>query len=375
VWAVVYLGASLAIFLAWAVVARTELRGPYASLVQEIDGTAGAPFSYRRLVADLAPPLSRVVPPAGWQRFTAFVQGESAPGRLLRRLLDFLHWPAERYPELVAGYFLIWLSMLGFLLAFRWLLALAYETPAWLGHLAALAAGVMVLGGSDTQWASYPYDIPNLFLFTLTLAAILAGRWWMLLVFALACHSKETAILLIPAYAWVNRRHWRRWPCWVVLLLMAALYAGLRLWIRERFPLGAGGAWGEPGRNARLLLLQSVYGLWWTVPAAVIAVRIWLLRRAMPRHVLVLLAGMAGVLVGAGFFKGWVEERRQYFELLPLVGLVACRWAAAELGLDRLVLTRAWPVDREMPDPPVADRPLPVSFSPARQAEEDRLPC
>ncbi len=393
-WAAIYLAASLVIFLAWTAIVRTETRsgeppGPSrVSLQKQIDGTAGPPFRNRRLVADLAPLLARLVPPAGWERFTAFVQGDSPPGRWLRRLLDFLHWPAERYPELVAGYFLIWLSVLGFLLVFRRLLALAYEMPPWLGHLAALAAGVLVLGGSDSRWASYPYDLPNLFVFTLALVGILARRWWMLPAFALACHSKETALLLIPAHAWVNRAAllglpqagwcsgpeapprealvpsrsraistvpaaglgpWQRWWSWLTLLVMVGLYAGLRYWISQRFPGGTTEEFWFPRRNADLLLHQAVYALWWTAPAAVVLARIVLLRRILPRHVLVLLAGMTAALVGAGFFKGWIEERRQYLELLPLAVLIGVRWAAAELGLDWLVVTRAWPVDEQAP--------------------------
>src|SRR5262249_55528930 len=159
---------------------------------------------------------------------TSFVQGDSTAGQRLRRLLDFLHWPAERNPELVVGSFLIWLSLLGFLLVIRRLVGLAYQSPAWLGHLAALAAGVLVLGGSDSRWASSLYDIPTLFVSPLTLPAIFLGRWWLLLpAFALACHSKETAVLLIPAYAWVNRAHPNRWQNWLVLGLMVALYGGL----------------------------------------------------------------------------------------------------------------------------------------------------
>ena len=105
-------------------------------------------------------------------------------------MLDLLEWPPERHPDLVTGYALIWLSLLGFMLTFRWLFQMAYEAPNWLAHGAALAAGVLVLGGGGRLWDEYPYDIPHLFIFSLTLAAILGSRWWMLSAFTVACYSK-----------------------------------------------------------------------------------------------------------------------------------------------------------------------------------------
>ncbi len=54
---------------------------------------------------------------------------------------------------------------------------------------------------------------------------------------------------------------------------------------------------------------------------------------------------MGALLVGAAFFKGWIEERRQYLELLPLMVVVGFRWAADTFGHNDLLKTRAWPID------------------------------
>src|SRR5262245_51889696 len=92
----VYLAASLAISLAWAVIARTEKvvsdngKPParmFFSLLEQIDGTAWAPFVYRRLVADTAPVLARAVPASAWDSFTRFVRGDSPAAKPVRKLL------------------------------------------------------------------------------------------------------------------------------------------------------------------------------------------------------------------------------------------------------------------------------------------------
>jgi hypothetical protein len=347
--ALLYLATALAVTLVWTVLARTErvlsepgepVRRGITSLLLQIDGTGRAPFLWRRLLPDLTPPLARAVPAGIWASFTDFVRGESRLGRLLRRLLDYLGWPVERYPEMVTALFLMVLCLLGFLMTARWLVHQQYHSPPWLAHAIALVAGVLVLGGCDVAWGSYPYDIPNLFVFTLALAGILGSRWWMLPVFAAAVWSKETSVLLIGAFAVVHRGQWRRWSAWVQLVVMGVLFLTIRWWIGQRFPVEGAEQWWFPERNLKVVLSRAVFGLWWIVPGLIVLTRIVHMRRQMPRHLLLLLAAMAGVMVGAAFFKGWIEERRQYLELLPLAVLVGCRWAVVELGAGSLLIAR-----------------------------------
>jgi hypothetical protein len=189
----------------------------------------------------------------------------------------------------------------------------------------------MVLGGNDPRWNSYPYDLPNLFVFTLTLAASLGFRWWMLLAFALACYSKETAVLLIAAHAYIHRDKRGQARYWLELLAMVGLYAGIRWWVMQRFDVPPTDEWWFPERNLRVLA-WSIVSIWWTIPALIILVRIVRQRAEFPAHSLALLAGLAAVMVGAAFFKGWIEERRQYLELLPLAWLIFLRWATVEIG-------------------------------------------
>src|SRR5262249_21340127 len=71
------------------------------------------------------------------------------------------------------------------------------------------------------------------------------------------------------------------------------------------------------------------------LPAAVVLARIGLMWRQIPMALRRLLP-LGVLLVGGAFFKGWIEERRCYLELLPILGLIFCQWAAAELGLEHL---------------------------------------
>ncbi len=371
-----YLAVTALVTAAWAVMACTErnlappdkppARNEMKSFVRTLDGTIIAPFVWRRLLADTTPLATRAVPAPVWRAFTDFVQGGSLPGRNLRRLLDFMDWPADRYPELVTAHVLIWLCLLGFAVTFRWLVHLCYEAPCWLGHAAALMAALLVLGGSNWYWGSFTYDIPNLFVFTLALAGSLGSRWWMLPAFVVACYSKETSVLLILAHALIHRHQARTWGFWLQLLCMAVVYAGLRWWIVQRFAVGGADQFWYPARNLRFVLVRGVYGLWWVVPFFAILAHLVRIRRELPPRLLPVLLSMAAVMIGLAFFKGWIEERRQYLELLPFAWLIGIRWVLGEVGAAWLLRARPlpagqWPPQRQAPPDAICQAPAAVA--------------
>ena len=332
------------ILAVWARATLTEIveKGPdgephytWANLSKMIDGTAPTPFVRRRLLPDSAAFLARAIPQPIWDSLKDYLEGESCCARKLRGVLDRLGWQPEHYPQLFSGYFLIGLSILGFMYASRQLARFFYDMPAGMADAVGGLFGICLLGGNDGRWNGYTYDIPNAFLFAMCIYAIVARRWWLLPAFILASYSKETAMLLIIGYALVNRASYRRLSFWLVLAAMAALYFSIRTWIGQHYDTPPGDYYWYPRRNLVFLVKEGIYNLWWVFVAGVICVRIFLIRREVPRDLLWLLV-MGLVVLGAAFFKGWIEERRQYLEMLPIVGLIVLQWASLELGIGHL---------------------------------------
>src|SRR5262249_3585792 len=107
--ALLYLVVSLLVFAVWSRVAKTEAlsvpHGPalkghpsLANLGAMIDGTAEAPFVWRRLLPDTAFWLAHAIPAAAWERVTAWVESDAPGARAVKGALDSLEWPRERYP-------------------------------------------------------------------------------------------------------------------------------------------------------------------------------------------------------------------------------------------------------------------------------------
>jgi hypothetical protein len=311
----------------------------WANLTKMIDGTAPSPFVTRRLLPDSANFLSQVVPECCWNKLKSFLDGESYPARRLRGALDDLGWKPEHYPQLFSGYFLIWLSIIGFMFACRQLARFFYDMPDRLADVLGGLFGIGLLGGNDGRWSGYTYDFPHAFLFVLCVYGIVASRWWLLPTFILACYSKETALLLIIGYAVVHRQSARRLGYWLVLAVMYGIYINIRTWINEHYQTPPGDHFWFPERNLAFLAKQAVYNMWWLFIMTIVCARIYLIRREVPRALLWLLA-MGLVILGAAFFKGWIEERRQYLEVYPIVGLIVWQWAALELGVSHLFRPR-----------------------------------
>jgi hypothetical protein len=336
--AVVYSCAALAVASCWTFAARSEwYANRYNSIVAIADGSAPAPFVQRRLVCDTARALAAVVPESTWQQVTDFLAGNP---RLTALLRDRLCWRAEDYPLLLSATLLIWLSVVGFMFVCRWIAQTVYESPPWLADLAGLVLGLAFLGAGTAyrhyQW--YPYDYPNAFVFALVLGAQLARRPWAVVAFALAAYSKETSLLLIVSYVLLEPEgRGRRY--WSTLAAMSLMFLGCRLWLALAYDSPPGGDFWYPWRNSVFILRNLALDFW---PLPLLFVALWRFAACWPtfprslRTLLVLLVIQASL----SFFKGWIEEKRQYLELVPIVGLLLMQWVLTEVGHGRLMVPR-----------------------------------
>jgi hypothetical protein len=247
-------------------------------------------------------------------------------------------WPRERLPLLLASMMVMGASMLGFIAVCRALVRHFYACPPWAVDGVAGLLGVCLLAGcGDLHYELYPYDYLQAFVFSLGLLGILRRAWWAFPIFLAAAYSKETSFLLVVAQIAVTWApgSWRRWRWWLPPALMTAAFVVVRLYIGARYPGRETFAFWWPTRNV-LWLRDTALLLSWLLPFFLVGVVRFV--RMMGRVPVELgrLMLLVPLLVGAAFFKGWIEEFRQYGELLPIVGLAVAQWLSEEMSLAHL---------------------------------------
>jgi hypothetical protein len=358
-----YLLTTVAVTLVWMWCARTEYdvdrrevwlpsgehySSRFCSIARLAEGRAFSPFVKRRLLPDAARLLVQVVPSSCFSGMQALIRSPSEAPAWLRGFLEREEWKADEWPLLCCAYTLIAASVLGFMLTCRWLVRLLYDAPPWTAHLAGFVFGIALLGGyGDWHYCGYPYDFPNAFVFALALAALIARRWWFWLAFAVAAYSKETSVLLIASHLLLAERPRSLRP-WIEAALLGLLWLMVRGWIDRHYttPLPEAGFW-FPARNLKVLAIVF-FSNWWLPFLGVGLVRIAALRHRFP-PALLRLSWLFLPMIGLAFFKGWLEEMRQYLELVPVGGLLLFHWVLQEAGLGEHLRPRALCSPRPMP--------------------------
>jgi hypothetical protein len=344
-----YCAISLLVTFTWFHYARTEIltdNAPYHfnSIVAMADGTAPLPFLRRRLMPDAASLLSRALPDAAspiWDELVALDERVSSHFAVMKAPIS-AGWDRSRMPLLGASLIVLAGSVLGFILVCSHLLHHLYVVSAWTADLLSALLGVALLGGcSDFHYQLYPYDFVQAFIFALVLLGMLKRQWWFVPAFLLAAYSKETAVLLVVAFALITwePEAWRRWGWWLRLAPLGLAYLSIRAFINLKYPGFAPMTYWFPLRNARWLFAAAIFSAW-TAPLVVVSV-IRIVRTidqlpAMLARVTLLIP----IIVSLAFFKGWIEELRQYTEMLSIGGIVIIHWALRELGLSHLLVPR-----------------------------------
>ena len=340
---------SLVVTILWFHFARTEVltdNAPYHfnSIQQMADGTAAKPFVGRRLMPDAALALTRVLPPPEspvWDRFLGLDE-RSASYFAKDHIAISTGWSMQKLPLLGASMAVMAASVFGFILVCSCLIRQLYVVPPWLTDVFSGLFGIALLGGcNDLHYQLYPYDFTQAFVFSLTLLGILKAKWWLVPAFVLAAYSKETSALLIVAYVLITWQAgvWRSWRWRFRVALLAGLFIAVRGYIAWRYPGFEARKFWYPFRNVHWLVLNTVISSW-VVPFLLIpVVRIVRSLDRLPPS-LARLAWLIPILVGVAFFKGWLEELRQYTELFPIGALIVTQWAMTELGVGHLMVPR-----------------------------------
>jgi len=332
--AALFVIAGLLITLVWTNQARTEAfrnRGfsyAYSSIVGLARGETRAPFVYRRLFPDVTNLLAAAPPTAFWDGVSARIMGTPWMRRIT---VDHFQWLDVRdYPILISGTLVLWLSMTGFLVVARRILLHAYQVGSGAGVWLSVILGVAVLGAYGPRYQWYPYDFVTLFVFSAGVLALISRSAWFVPIFLLAAHAKETAIVLLLGYLLLENRA-RLSRKLIVAALLGAAYVAVQVLNRQRFPEAIPQEFWWPVRNLEWLAWELVLGSWTWVFVVAAAVQMVAMRSRWPAD-LRRLMWLLPVLVVPAFFKGWIEERRQYLELYGVVGPLVLQWLDSVTG-------------------------------------------
>ena len=156
-----------------------------------IYGTAPKPWVYRTLLPSGVRVLSSLLSDDLKSTLNQKIWERKAFKKLNRRW----KWEKPLLSEYFIACLLMYLSLIGFFLAFRYLFVVVYKAP----HILLDATSLLALLALPVMFRkySYLYDFPTLLFFTLGLALMVKKKWLMFsMVYVLACFNKETTILL-----------------------------------------------------------------------------------------------------------------------------------------------------------------------------------
>lgn len=288
---------------------------PRARFIEMVDGKAHTPYVRRALLPTLVR-LTRAAAPAPLTATCRELAEGSGP--LARAFSEFRWEPAEAFAFL-AGALLMWLCFAGFALACVRLLetALMRKLTPW----PRLGLALLALAGLPPlfRYSSFPYDPPQLLLFTLALGFAAARRLRAFgVVFVLCCLNKETALLLIPVAAIAWRSHLQpRGRYRAFLIALFAVYAAITTALAWCFR-GNPGGFVELHLGHTLKVLARGYTPAELLAALALVVLISYRWQEQPAFLRQALLAVLLPLIALGLVLGYVDELRAYYEAYPL---------------------------------------------------------
>jgi hypothetical protein len=293
-----------------------------------IYGTAWKPFVYRTLLPTSVRIISEIVPEGAHQSLTQKV--EESEFSLL--VLSKMKWESEYIVEYSIAMILMWISLIGFVYAFRKLLVVIYNSPDWFTNSISLTA--LFALPTMFQYYSYIYDFPTLFLFTLGLVFLVKQKWtYFLILFFISCFNKETTILLtliFTIYFYRNEKINKR--LYIQLIGMQLLiFTTVKILLYFIF-LNNPGSIVEFHLFDRNYLIFNGYSLTTFVVWFIIILAIFSKWKVKPEF-LKDAVWIAVPLIILTFFLGYLDELRDYYEVYPIIFLLITYNIAEVLGI------------------------------------------
>ena len=287
-----------------------------AKFMEMVNGTAYQPFVYRALLPGLVRLAAALLPESAHLWITGLVE-QNTKFELLFRVFE---WETQAAFEYLFAALLMWICFMGFghFGAKLTLLTCKIQDRSGLWRLV-LAMAIVLFLIPFFKYASYIYDPPQLFLFTLALYCLANNQVWAFLAaFGVCCINKETALLLIPIFALIYWRQlpWRRY--FALLAGQIGAFVAIKLLITSAFQ-------SNPGALVEFHLTD--HNLPWFVEQMSfthIIVFIILLALALyrlkekDRFLKIAFLCTFPALFVLTLFLGYIDEWRDYYEAYPI---------------------------------------------------------
>jgi hypothetical protein len=325
----------LVIALVAAVVAAVSIVDPgingyeRAMFPDMVFGNAHKPYVYRTLVPSTIRALQAVVPQTIRNGLVETVDQQAGIASMFERL----GWETEYAIEYGLVVIILFVSLIGFIGAVQYLYEGLYGGPKGYGRQIGLIAAVGLL--PLLKYYNYIYDFPQLFLITLALGLLVRRNWSLyLVVFVFCCFNKETSILLVMVfflYYWGNIKTDRTeyMKLLIVQLALFVLIKGILTYIYHDNP----GSFIEfhlyDYNLIRLRKIKPFALLLWGGGVSFLLFYQWLKKPKFLRVSLMMLLP----LVGLTLFLGFIDEWRDYFEVYPVLVLLAAHTVGKLAGL------------------------------------------
>jgi hypothetical protein len=289
-----------------------------SKFLEMVHGTAYKPFVYRTLLPTTVHLISIVTPNQYRHVF------EEVIGQQYSSLFMFFGWETSAAYEYVIAFILMLVSLMGFSHYSAKLVMRTCKLEEGQKTRVLLATSILLGLPPFFRYTSFVYDPPQLFLFTMALYFLAASEYRnFVLSFILCCINKETAILLITLYAFLQyKRHLPIQHYWSLLVVLLVLYVGIKSSISYAFRLNPG-AFTEFQFSHNLDLLTRGWSL---ANIAVVLTLLGLLFYQWKEKPLFLKVSFLCIfppLITLALFLGYIDEWRGYYEAYPIAfGLI-----------------------------------------------------
>lgn len=302
-----------------------------AMFSEMVYGTAWKPFVYRTLLPTSVRVISDFIPEGMHTTLTKKVENSFAASQVLEKL----NWESDYITEYIVASILMYLSLLGFIWAFRKLFDELYSSVLWFKNLVTLLLLFAIPAMFQPNYSNYIYDFPALFLFTFGLFLLQKRNWkYFLILFFVSSFNKETTILLTLIFAihfykddTLSRQIYSR-----LIISQILIFLVVKIFLYLVFMNNPGG-FVEFHLIDRNYLLFNGYSLTTFVALLIIFLATfsrWSSKSKFLKNSL----WIAIPLIILTIFFGFFDELRDYYEVLPIVILLTSFNIAKILGVD-----------------------------------------
>ncbi len=300
------------------------------------NGTAPTPFSYRVLVPILTKTAVALTPQAWQEEMDADLKSWAASAEIKRSLpwmVNVFPLQSPAYPRLIA-ILLIYGALLGYAAILYKLSVKVFPDDGAIRYFAPLVALISI---SSFSWPlQHIYDMPLLFLSAGCYYCIFIRQWrWYAVFFILACLNRETSIFILIFFAFWFYKKLDTQTYVRQLALQGLAYAAIAVTLGVVFA-------DNPDWFARrqyfFPVMNDLLGRSSPAGFVVVAAYFWLLTYRWQQKPAFLKTSLAlfPLMYAAYLVYGFPKEYRVFFDLMPLLALLATHTLVEAAGFSKL---------------------------------------